>query len=333
MADPNASLLDALIRHAVYLGRYTRSEIASMLETIGTANESLISSIMRGVSPADRGRILADVEKLYGTAIREATDKLTAGVKELAGFETERAAKLAQSVNLTFKLPSPVKVLDAIMENPADRGNPMKVLFDKFERNTIERIQAVVRQGITEGQAPVQMVKALRGEVVKPARWIMKDGKRVLRPGVYRGGVYETTTRGAETLARTVVMHTYNTVNEQVYKDNADLLSGVKWVATLDMNTCPDCGALDGEEWEVDERHSIPPLHPNCRCVTVPVVKGHASPDSPRFEDWLSNQSVERQDDILGKGRAEIFRSGEHLSDMSDQGKMLTLAELKERGE
>jgi len=333
MPNPNEELLDELIRHAVYLGRYTKSEIASMLETIGTANESLISSIMRGVSPADRDRILADVEKLYGKAIREATDKLTAGVKELAGFETERAAKLAQSVNLTFKLPSPVKVLDAIMENPADRGNPMKVLFDKFERNTIERIQAVVRQGVTEGQAPAQMVKALRGEVVKPARWIMKDGKRVLRPGVYRGGVYETTSRGAETLAQTVVMHTYNTANEQVYKENADLLSGLKWIATLDMNTCPDCAALDGEEWEVDEKHSTPPLHPRCRCTTVPIVKGHKPADSPSYEGWLSRQSEERQNDILGKGRAEIFRSGEHLSDMSDQGKMLTLAELKEREE
>jgi SPP1 gp7 family putative phage head morphogenesis protein len=331
MANPNDTLLDELVRHAVYLGRYTKAEVAAMMERISGANESLILEIMRGASPDDRDRLLKKIEDLYGTALRQATEQLEKDAKELAAYEATRAAKVAEKIGISFALPAPTKVLDAVMENPADRGNTMRVLFEKFERNTVERIQATIRQGLTEGQGPVQMVKALRGEVVKPARWIVKDGKKVLRPGVYRGGVYETTSRGAETLARTVVMHVYNTANETVYQDNADLLSSVKWIATLDMNTCPDCAALDGQEWPVDNGHPTPPLHPNCRCVLSPQVKGHVHADSPRYEAWLAKQSQERQDDILGKGRAEIFRSGGKLSDMSDQGAMLTLAELKER--
>ena len=140
-------------------------------------------------------------------------------------------------------------------------------------------------------------------------------------------------TRCAEAMARTVTMHTYNTANAEVYRENADLLSSVKWCATLDMDTCEDCAALDGQEWPLDEDHPEPPYHPNCRCVLTPQVKGYEEADSPRYEDWLASQSEERQNDILGKGRAEIFRSGEKLSDMSDGGRMLTLSELKAKDE
>lgn len=329
MANPNDVLTDEIIRHAVYLGRYTRQEIVEMMRIIEGANEGLILEVMRGTDRADQARILAKIESLYGPAMAAVAAKLTADMRELATYELERATALADRIGISFQMPAPTKVFDTIMATPADAGTPMEVMFRKFSQNTRDRIAAVVRQGITEGQGPAAMVKALRGEVVRPARWIMQDGKRVLRPGVYKGGVYETTTRGAETLARTTVMHTYNTANAETYRENEDLLSGVKWCATLDMDTCVDCAELDGQEWTLDEGHPEPPYHPNCRCVLTPQVKGYENASSPRYEDWLSRQSEERQNDILGIGRAEIFRSGEKLSDMSDGGRMLTLSELK----
>jgi hypothetical protein len=51
------------------------------------------------------------------------------------------------------------------------------------------------------------------------------------------------------------------------------------------------------------------------------------------FEGWLSRQTQERQDDILGKGRAEMYRKGEiTLNDLvNGRGRPLTIAQLKER--
>lgn len=333
MPNPNATLTDEIIRHAVYLGRYTKQEIAEMAKILEGANEGLILEVMRGTDKADQVRLLAKIEALYGSAMKQVAEKLTADMKDLTAYELERAGKLADRIGISFNLPAPLKVFDAVMATPADAGTPMEVMFRRFDQNTRDRIAAVIRQGITEGKNPAAMVKALRGEVVRPARWITQNGKRVLRPGIYKGGVYETTTRGAETLARTAVMHTYNTANMETYRENADLLSGVKWCATLDMDTCENCAALDGQEWALDDAHPEPPVHPNCRCVLTPQVKGYPTEGSPRYEDWLSRQSEERQNDILGKGRAEIFRSGEHLSDMSDGGRMLTLSELKAKDE
>lgn len=331
MANPNDVLMDALIRHAVYLGRYTKEQLSRVLGVLEGAHQGLILEVMRGTSKADQARLLDTIQQLYGPAMRTVAEQMTSDARELAAYEVERSGKLADSIGISFKMPAPTAVFDAVMASPADRGNTMKVLFDKFDRNTIDRISAVIRQGITEGLNPTAMVRALRGDVVKPARWIVQGGKKVLRPGVYRGGVYETTSRGAETLARTVTMHVYNTANAEVARENADLLSGVRWSATLDMDTCPDCAALDGQDWEVEDPHPEPPLHPNCRCVLVLQVRGHENADSPRFEDWLGRQSEERQNDILGVGRAEIFRSGATLSDMSDAGGLMTLAQLREK--
>jgi len=331
MPNPNDILTDEIIRHAVYLGRYTRQEIAEMMKILEGANEGLILEVMRGTDRVDQARLLAKIESLYSPAMAAVATKLTADMKELATYELERATALADKIGISFNMPAPTKVFETIMATPADAGTPMEVMFRRFDQNTRDRIAAVVRQNIVEGKGPAAMVKALRGEVVKPARWIMQDGKRVLRPGIYKGGVYETTTRGAEALAQTVVIHTYNEANNEVYKENADLLSGVKWIATLDFNTCEDCAALDGQEWGVNEEHPVPPYHPRCHCAISPVVAGYADDTSPRYQDWLAKQSEERQNDILGVGRADIFRSGEKLSDMSDGGRMLTLSELKEK--
>ena len=46
--------------------------------------------------------------------------------------------------------------------------------------------------------------------------------------------------------------------------------------ASLDLKTCPTCGAMDGKIFRVSERETgvnYPPLHPRCRCTTVPVTE------------------------------------------------------------
>ena len=46
--------------------------------------------------------------------------------------------------------------------------------------------------------------------------------------------------------------------------------------ASLDLKTCPVCGALDGMTFRTSERETgvnYPPVHPRCRCTTVPVTE------------------------------------------------------------
>lgn len=91
----------------------------------------------------------------------------------------------------------------------------------------------------------------------------------------------------------------------------------------------------------------------NCRSVLVPITKtfrelgldideikeGTRASDegqikaSTTFTEFLSGKSKEYQDDLLGKGRADLWRDGKiTLRDLLDQrGRPLTLAELKEK--
>ena len=66
----------------------------------------------------------------------------------------------------------------------------------------------------------------------------------------------------------------------KLYRDNADIIAGIQWLATLDLRTCPECAKLDRLCWTLDGvplGHNIPfvspPLHPACRCTLLPVTK------------------------------------------------------------
>lgn len=54
-------------------------------------------------------------------------------------------------------------------------------------------------------------------------------------------------------------------------------------------------------------------------------------PDDMTYQDWLKKQPVERQDDILGKTKGQLFRKGgltlERFVDRN--GRELNLAELR----
>jgi SPP1 gp7 family putative phage head morphogenesis protein len=46
-----------------------------------------------------------------------------------------------------------------------------------------------------------------------------------------------------------------------------------EFVATIDTSTCDICGSMDGRHFPMSEYEiglTVPPLHPNCRCVTAP---------------------------------------------------------------
>ncbi|ENA3276235.1 phage head morphogenesis protein, partial [Acinetobacter baumannii] len=48
----------------------------------------------------------------------------------------------------------------------------------------------------------------------------------------------------------------------------------VRFVSVLDGRTSKLCASLDGSVWEInDPAKRVPPLHPNCRSILVPVEK------------------------------------------------------------
>lgn len=74
-------------------------------------------------------------------------------------------------------------------------------------------------------------------------------------------------------LVRTEFNHLSNQAALAEYKANG--VKKYKFVAAIDNRTCSVCHKLNGKVFNVDEARvgvNFPPIHPNCRSVTVPVI-------------------------------------------------------------
>lgn len=78
----------------------------------------------------------------------------------------------------------------------------------------------------------------------------------------------------AATLIHTESAHTAAEAAEQGYRETG--VKSYRFEAALDLKTCAVCGALDQREFPLAEHETginYPPLHPRCRCTTVPVTE------------------------------------------------------------
>lgn len=63
--------------------------------------------------------------------------------------------------------------------------------------------------------------------------------------------------------------------SQQAYQD--DGIEQYQYLATFDTDTCGICGDLDGKTFAVKDAVpgvNSPPMHPFCRCTTIPVIDG-----------------------------------------------------------
>lgn len=94
----------------------------------------------------------------------------------------------------------------------------------------------------------------------------------------------------AQRLVRTEVNHIYNQAANDSYQQGG--IEKYRYVAVLDNKTSKICRETDGKTFNVSDYQpgvNAPPLHPNCRCTTIPVV------------EWNSIETRAARDLITGK--------------------------------
>lgn len=155
-------------------------------------------------------------------------------------------------------------------------------------------------------------------------------------------GPMPTALRNAETLTHTAVQRVAMDARNATLLANSQTIEGIQIVATLDSHTCAQCLAYDGATYDRSGAplgdtslpfNGGPAFHFNCRCGTVPLLIGYPAPRPPSAEEWLDSKTVEEQDEMLGLGRAALYRKGSFtLRDLvSGTGKQLSLAQLREK--
>ncbi len=243
-------------------------------------------------------------------------------------------------VNLEVQFPTrdlAPKLARAIVETSPMSGRHLKSWADRFSQDTQDRIEAAIRNGLSEAKTSDQIVRDIVG---------------TRKSGYTDGIVLGERRRDMEALVRTAVNHVHNVAAQMSYAENDDVVKGWKYLATLDYRTTKFCASRDGKKYELG-KGPIPPNHVRCRSISQPItltmrelgvdldegtpltrasMNGPVSGDET-YDTWLRKRSVAEQEEYLGPTRYRAFKTGKlKLQDMvADDGRTLTLKELRDR--
>ena len=138
----------------------------------------------------------------------------------------------------------------------------------KLSRAQVIEFKKILGKGFKSGASISEMVKQVDKKVGLKDLLKMEDGKIVQKDGI------DVLVRGKEhravLLVRTEVTRAANEGAMNHFKEGG--ISKIRWVSSIGARTCPQCEALNGEIYNIDDHPDIP-LHPMCRCTVAPVTE------------------------------------------------------------
>jgi hypothetical protein len=163
------------------------------------------------------------------------------------------------------------------------------------------------------------------------------NGKKPTDTAEHPDLMLESRKNGSDGLLNTAVQSIAGIAKMAVFAASA-LTHGYIHTSILDGKTSIMCRARNGAMWDADFRpingtaydYEMPPLHRHCRSFMRPYFGGEVA--KVNHETWLNSKTIEQQNSMLGKGRAELWRRGViTFKDMVDQtGRPLNLSDLKD---
>lgn len=322
----NGDIADRYTRRALALLRFVNgleADNASLLRDLGIELR-LILSAAAVEFPSMGRRALAALIADLGGAVFSAYEAIAADqwpkLIELAEIDALWASGAGAAPRVASK-----SAIERAMGGLLVQGAPLPDQWERQAQSLAWRIGTEVREAATTG-TPIVVVEQ---SVVGDARTL-------------RGGLIERARNDAAALTDTAV-HTAAYAG-RLATWRASGVNALEWFAILDGKTTIGCAVRAGKLYSIDLvpiGHAVPierppPRHWRCRSILLP----HKFPNGPpadggpqrdSFEAWLSKKSPAEQDEILGKGRAALWRNGTiTLADLIGQrGQTLTLAELR----
>ena len=359
MTTVNELLQSEAIRHAVGLQGYSNSVVIRIMAILNRSDKRMLAELAEALSNVDPvsfkaerlGSMLASVRSIIAAANEEAGKKLLEELREFIDYEAAYLNQMLLSYTpaaVHVAAVSTTAVYSAAMSRPF-QGVLLKGVWKDLTDQQFKLVRQSIAQGFLEGKTTDQIIRELRGTKAKG----------------FADGLLEKSRRDVEAVVRTALGHTAGNAHDAFYEKNSDIIKALKWSATLDLRTTPQCRIRDGKLYSPDGHnpigHNIPwgagpsRLHWRCRSASVPVAKsnkelgielpelelrnktrasmdGQVSADTT-YSEWLKKQSAARQDEVLGPTRGKLLRSGQmEVSEMySHKGVFLTLDELRTR--
>lgn len=126
------------------------------------------------------------------------------------------------------------------------------------------QISRVLAQGIADGDGPRLLARKLVSTI---------NGTGMGDLGLTDTlGRFIPARRRAEMLARTEIIRAHHQATIAEYQNWAveGVVVQAEWMTAGDNRVCPQCLALEGEVFTLEQAMNMIPLHPSCRCVALP---------------------------------------------------------------
>lgn len=340
MADANDKIFSDVTERQLQLLRVEAQLRLEILTELRKLERSIVARLTEEDSfTQKRLRILLnDVRDFIKEAYAVISAKSLDDMIELASIESAAMAKSLVNVQVATAAPLAVEKIRRLMEGALISGAPSEEWWQRQDDELRRAFSDNMREGVLLGETNDQLVRRVRGT---------KDLG-------YTNGIMQTARNKAEALVRTSVQTAANTARFETMEGVGNLIASYQHVSTLDSRTTPICVVRDGMRWDAKSKkplkHSLPfkmpPLHWNCRSTLISNIKGVDLPDDATrasedgqvsvkttFEGFLKSKPKEFVEEVLGKGKAELYLGGKiGLRDLLDQsGNPLTLAELKRK--
>jgi len=355
MVSANEKIASGIRRHFIDLTRYDAGLRQKVLRQLNKLEKDLVGKIAasgfdkEGIEKLSTKRYKQFLDEVKGSIASTYSDIKEINTTETQGLAQIESTFVTKQVNKTIGVEAAALLnesqLKQIVKDTFIQGTPLKELWDRQERDITDKFIDKVRLGMLTGETNEKIIKSIRGT----------------RANSYKDGIFETTRSKASTLVRTEVAAVANNARLETYRENSDIIDKLVVFVTFDKRTSDICIARSGLEYTLDGEpigHDIafdggPPYHPNCRTVLVPVTKefkdmgidkeeipqGTRStldgqvPEDLSFTDWLKTRTIEEQEEILGVGKAELWRDGKiDLKELvNNDGRPLTLEKLKKK--
>lgn len=269
MSSNDKTLIEVLTQHQAYLYRASSQSVNELLaifndesalmlaklrDLLDELNDSEKVALAGGQYTTTNLKEIRDLISQWFTAINTSLPKAFAvSATALAVYEANYTAKLYGG---KIKQPNGDKLYKAAKKAPLVGGALVDDLLSKIAESARQKVEYAIRDGISSGKTNQEIVQRISGT------------KRLN----YEDGLLTSSKADIDRTVRTVRSHVAN----QAYLDTIIKIGFeyVRFVSVLDGRTTKLCASLDGSVWEVnDPAKRIPPLHPNCRSILVPVEK------------------------------------------------------------
>lgn len=361
---------DDLIAHQIDLLRLSAGERAKVLIILKKLEEELVELLFHSgrkltdIGREDKARILAQAQKLINKSYGAITDEIGATLGDLGRVEAAGTAELIAGLYAGAIVPSlPTEaVLKRLVDNTLIEGAPSAAWWKRQSGNIAFHFKNAVAQGMAAAETNDEIIRRIRGRAIG---YQMIEGKRVY---TYAGGIMDIARHHAAAQVQTSIQAVANQARMDTFEANPDVIKGYRQLSTLDGNTTPTCVAYSGAQWDFKKQPIAPttlpfvspkgsatgtPRHWSCRSLISPITKTFRElgldldefPSTTRaasggpvaadmtFDGYLKRRGNAFADELLGPGRAELWRDKKiTLQQLLDQsGRPLTLKQLRAR--